>query len=257
MKQEIFVYFIGTAGSGKSTLTAILQQWCNDRGLDAIIVNLDPGAENLPYEPNVDIRDWISLQEVMETNKLGPNGAQIACADMIALNTQDVKESIASFKADYTFIDTPGQLELFVFREAGKYTVKFLSPENSVVCYLLDPLLAKTASGFISQLLLAMTTNFRLNQPQINILSKADLLSKKEQMFIQRWSSNPEEITEALCSEEASMYREISEQILHLLKDLGGYSRLIATSKKNFFGIEDLYTDIQQLFKGGEDLLKD
>ncbi|MCJ7696924.1 MAG: ATP/GTP-binding protein, partial [Thermoplasmata archaeon] len=122
MKQEIFVYFIGTAGSGKSTLTASMQQWCKERGLDAIIVNLDPGAENLPYEPDVDIRDWISLREVMDTNKLGPNGAQIACADMIALNTTDVKESINSFKADYILVDTPGQLELFVFREAGKYT---------------------------------------------------------------------------------------------------------------------------------------
>ncbi|HER45699.1 MAG TPA: GTPase [Thermoplasmatales archaeon] len=257
MKQEIFVYFIGTAGSGKSTLTASMQQWCKDRGLDAIIVNLDPGAENLPYEPDVDIRDWISLREVMEANKLGPNGAQIACADMIALNTEDVKQSINSFKADYILLDTPGQLELFVFREAGKYTVKFLSPEKSMICYLLDPLLAKTASGFVSQLLLAITTNFRLNQPQINILSKADLLSKKHQALIQRWSHDPEEMYEALCNEEASLHRQMSEQLLHLIKDIGGYSKLIATSQTDFSGIDDLYTTIQQQFEGGEDLLKD
>lgn len=257
MKQEIFTYFIGTAGSGKSTLTALMQQWCQDRGLDAIIVNLDPGAENLPYEPDVDIRDWISLREVMEANKLGPNGAQIACADMLALNTDDVKESINSFKSDYVCIDTPGQLELFVFREAGKYTVKFLSSEKAILCYLLDPMLAKTASGFISQLLLAISTNLRLNIPQINILSKADLLSKKELTFINRWSTNPEEIYEILCKEEASVYRELSEHVLQLIKDLGGYSRLIATSKQNFLGIDDLYTTIQQQFEGGEDLLRD
>jgi hypothetical protein len=257
MKQEIFVYFIGTAGSGKSTLTASMQQWCKDRGLDAIIVNLDPGAENLPYEPDVDIRDWINLREVMDANRLGPNGAQIACADMIALNTEDVKTSINSFKSDYILLDTPGQLELFVFRESGKYTVKFLSPEKSIICYLLDPMLAKTASGFVSQLLLAITTNLRLNQPQINILSKADLLSKKEQLLIQRWSDNAEEILEALYNEEPSMHREMSEHVLQLIKDIGGYTRLIPTSKKNFYGIEDVYTDIQQLFEGGEDLLKD
>jgi len=257
MKQEIFVYCIGTAGSGKSTLTACMQRWCQDRGLDAIIVNLDPGAENLPYEPDVDIRDWISLREVMEANKLGPNGAQIACADMIALNTEEVKTSITSFKADYILLDTPGQLELFVFREAGKFTVKFLSPEKSIICYLLDPMLAKTASGFVSQLLLAITTNLRMNLPQINILSKADLLSKKELELIQRWSGDPEEILEALYTEESSMHRELSEQVLHLIKNVGGYTRLIPTSKKNLFGIEDIYTDIQQQFEGGEDLLKD
>jgi GTPase SAR1 family protein len=257
MKQEIFVYFIGTAGSGKSTLTSTMQHWCADHGLDAIIVNLDPGAENLPYTPNVDIRDWISLREIMDANKLGPNGAQIACADMIALNTEDVKESITSFKADYILIDTPGQLELFVFREAGKYTVQFLSPEKSTICYLLDPMLAKSASGFVSQLLLAISTNLRLNQPQINILSKSDLLSKKQQALIQRWSTDPDEITEALAAEEASMHREMSEQILQLIKNLGGYTKLISTSNQQFVGIDDLYTRIQQQFEGGEDLLSD
>jgi GTPase SAR1 family protein len=257
MKQEIFVYFIGTAGSGKSTLTSTMQQWCADHGLDAIIVNLDPGAENLPYAPDVDIRDWISLREIMEINKLGPNGGQIACADMIALNTEDVKESITSFKADYILLDTPGQLELFVFREAGKYTVQFLSPEKSTICYLLDPMLAKSASGFVSQLLLAISTNLRLNQPQINILSKADLLSKKQHALIQRWSTDPNEITEALATEEASMHREMSEQILQLIKNLGGYTKLISTSNHQFLGIDDLYTRIQQQFEGGEDLLSD
>jgi hypothetical protein len=49
----------------------------------------------------------------------------------------------------------------------------------------------------------------------------------------------------------------LSEQILHLIKQIGGYTRLIPTSKKNYFGIEDLYTNLQQQFEGGEDLLKD
>ena len=257
MKEEIFVYFIGTAGSGKSTLTSIFQQWFKMRGLDAIIVNLDPGAENLPYEPDVDIRDWISLKEVMETYQLGPNGAQIACADMIALNTEDVKKSIESFKPDYIIVDTPGQLELFVFREAGKYTVEFLNPEKSVICYLLDPALAKTASGFVSQLLLSITTNFRLGQPHINILSKSDLLSDKELSIIKKWSNNPDDLYGAVINEETSIYREMNEGILHLIQELGGYTKLIPTSNKDFFGIDDIYTDIQFQFKGGEDLMKD
>jgi len=257
MKEEIFVYFIGTAGSGKSTLTANFQRWFELRGLDAVIVNLDPGAENLPYEPDVDIRDWISLKEVMETYELGPNGAQIACADMIALNTDDVKKSINSFKSDYILIDTPGQLELFVFRESGKYTVEFLNPERSVICYLLDPVLARTASGFVSQLLLSITTNFRLNQPQINVLSKADLLSDKDLDIIKKWSDDPDEIYGAIINEEATVHREMSEGITRLIKDFGGHTQLIPTSKNNLSGIEDIYTDIQLQFEGGEDLMKD
>lgn len=257
MKEEIFVYFIGTAGSGKSTLTNNFQQWINQRGLDAITVNLDPGAENLPYEPDVDIRDWISLKEIMETYGLGPNGAQIACADMLALNTDDIKKSIESLKTDYILMDTPGQLELFVFREAGKYIIKFLNPYRSIITYLLDSALAKTASGFISQLLLSINTNFRLGHSQVNILSKADMLSDNELKLIEKWSNDSEELSNALQNEEASVYREMSEGILNLIKDFESHGQIFPTGKEDFFGIEDLYTQIQFQFEGGEDLMSD
>ena len=257
MKEEIFIYFIGTAGSGKSTLTYNFQQWMNLRGLDTITVNLDPGAENLPYEPDVDIRDWISLKEIMDSYGLGPNGAQVACADMLALNTSDLKNSIDSFKTDYVLMDTPGQLELFVFREAGKYIIKFLNPERSIIGYLLDPSLAKSASGFVSQLLLSISTNFRLGASQINILSKADILSTDELEQIKDWSDDTEMLGNAIMREESSVYREMSEGILHLISEFGNQNKLFPTGKLDFFGIEDIYTQIQLQFEGGEDLMSD
>lgn len=254
MKEEIFIYLIGTAGSGKSTLTHNFQEWMHLRGFDAISVNLDPGAENLPYDPDVDIRDWISLKEIMDSYGLGPNGAQIACADMLALNTQDVKKSIESFKSDYVLMDTPGQLELFVFREAGKYIIKFLNPDRSIIAYLLDPALTKTASGFVSQLLLSINTNFRLGQPQINILSKADLLKDEELKQVKSWSEDADRLEKAILCEKASVYREMSEGILRLIKDFSEQNKIFPTGKEAFFGIEDLYTQIQFQFVGGEDL---
>ncbi len=257
MKEEIFVYFIGTAGSGKSTLTHLFEQWVELRGVDAITVNLDPGAENLPYKPDVDIRDWISLKEVMNTYGLGPNGAQIACADMLALNTDDMKRSIEAFKTDYVLMDTPGQLELFVFREAGKYIVEFLNPQRSIIAYLLDYALAKNASGFVSQLLLAISTNFRLNQPQVNVLSKADMLTPKETDIVTRWSQDAEELHDAILTEQASISREMSEGILRLIKDFQEQTTLIPTGKEEFLGIADLYTFIQLQFEGGEDVMRD
>ena len=257
MKEEIFVYFIGTAGSGKSTLTDTFKRWTELRGVDAITVNLDPGAENLPYEPDVDIRDWISLREVMDSHGLGPNGAQIACADMLALNTSDIKKSIESFKTDYILMDTPGQLELFVFRESGKYIVKFLNPQRSITAYLLDYALAKTASGFVSQLLLSINTSFRLNQPQINILSKSDMLMENEKEQVIRWSKDTGELYNAVINEEASVHREMSEGILQMIQSFGSHAVLSPTGKEDFFGIEDLYTTIQLQFEGGEDLMSD
>lgn len=257
MKEEIYVYFIGTAGSGKSTLTYCFKEWTYNMGIDAITVNLDPGAENLPYIPDVDIKDWISIKEIMETYELGPNGAQIAAADMIALNISDVKDSIESFKSDYILIDTPGQLELFVFREAGKYIIKFLHPERSIVAYLLDPALAKTASGFASQLLLALSANFRIGLPQVNILSKADMISNEEMDQIKKWIEDPERLEEDILKEEANIYREMSREIVGLIRDFQNISKIFPVSKEGFYGIEDLYTQIQMQFKGGEDLSRD
>lgn len=255
--EPIYVYFIGTAGSGKSTLTASFQNWFKLRGLDSITVNLDPGVDSLPYTPDVDIRDWISLKEVMEEYDLGPNGAQIVAADMIALNAKDVKESIDGFKTDYVLIDTPGQIELFVFREAGNFLVTQLNPRRSMVAYLLDPVLSKTASGFVTQLLLSLTTRFRLSIPVANVLSKSDLLSDEDLKRLQGWSSIDEEIYETILRERASVYRELSEQILLLLKHFGEETSIIPVSSNNYQGMEDLYNVIQMCFRAGEDTTSD
>ena len=257
MKENILIYFIGTAGSGKSTLTNSFKKWTDLKGLDTIIVNLDPGAENLPYIPDIDIRDWISLEEVMSSYELGPNGAQIACADMIALNIGDLKQSIESFKSNYILVDTPGQLELFVFREAGKYIVKFLKPDRSIIAYLVDHALAKTASGFVSQLLLSISTNFRLGQPQINLLSKADMLSKEEREQVERWANDYDLLENAIYKEEASVYKEMSEGILKLIYDFGKEIQLFQTGKEKYLGIKDIYNIIQLQYEGGEDITKD
>ena len=256
-KENIFVYLVGTAGSGKSTLAATFQEWFNRRGLDCIIVNLDPGAESLPYSADVDVRDWISLKEIMKEYGLGPNGAQIACADMLALNTGDIKTSIEGFKTDYVLLDTPGQLELFVFREAGKYMVDHLNRKRSVLVYLLDPLLAKEPSGFISQLLLSVSTHFRLGVPQINVLSKADLLTREQVERIEKWSKDSSTLYEDIQKEEATIYRELSENLFKLLDEFRGYTHFITTSSETLLGMEDLYTIIQMEFEGGEDLLSD
>jgi GTPase SAR1 family protein len=255
--QPIYAYLIGPAGSGKSTLTSLLQEWIRRRGIDAITVNLDPGAENLPYTPDVDIRDWISFTEVMETYELGPNGAQIACADMVALNVDDIKESIDSYRTDFILLDTPGQLELFVFRESGKYLIDSLYPKQSVVIYLIDKVLCKNPNLFVSQLLLSLITHFRVGLPQINVLHKADLLSQAEMDQLLMWSADNELLKNALYDQQSSVYRELNEQIMQILEHFQITEELIPTGRDKYLGIDDVYTRIQLLFEGGEDLLSD
>ena len=47
------------------------------------VVNLDPAAEEILYQPSVDIRELISLEDVMEELELGPNGGLIYCMEWV------------------------------------------------------------------------------------------------------------------------------------------------------------------------------
>src|SRR5437660_12222026 len=113
------LYFIGTAGSGKSTMVYAFQLWMNSQGLDCVTVNLDPGAEALQYSPDLDVRDYVDLREVMEEEDLGPNGAQVAAADMIAMNEKELANVLETFQTNFNLIDTSGKIELFNFLASG------------------------------------------------------------------------------------------------------------------------------------------
>ena len=126
-----------------------------------------------------------------------------------------------------------------------------------MMCYLLDPVLAQSASGFVSQLLLSVTANFRLGVPQVNVLSKCDLLEEEKLEQILGWSDDPQNAYTAVINEEASVYRDMNEGVLRLLEELGGYSALVPVSREQLRGIDDVYAVIQQQFHASDDVLKD
>lgn len=46
-------------------------------------MNLDPAATDFEYEPAVDIKDLITLEDAMEEMGLGPNGGLMACFEFV------------------------------------------------------------------------------------------------------------------------------------------------------------------------------
>ncbi|HVL86674.1 MAG TPA: ATP/GTP-binding protein [Candidatus Thermoplasmatota archaeon] len=250
---NLHVYVLGTAGAGKSKLTAAAKLWMTNQGFDAITVNLDPGAESLPYDPDVDIRDWVRLSDVMEQYELGPNGAQVAAADMLALNAPEIKEIIGGYRADYVLLDTPGQIELWLFRESGKFLTEFLAPGESALCYLLDPFLAKEPSGFVSQMMLAATAQFRFQLPLLNLLSKSDLVGKEDLARVLGWMDDTDTLYDEL-TRQVGMYHELNLSMLRVLRELGTYTRLTPVSGQTMEGLEDVYSFLQNSFAGGEDI---
>lgn len=249
------LYFVGTAGSGKTTMTKEFKLWMERQGFQAIVVNLDPGVDELPYNGDIDIRDWVSLQEVMREHDLGPNGAQIACADMIAMNALEIREVMDEFECHYFLIDTPGQMELFTFRESSKELLRTLG-DKSLITFLFDPVLSKQPSGFVSLLLLAATTQFRFDVPYFPVLSKCDMLNEEQIEEIQSWSEDNWKLDSAL-RDRGTRDTQVAIELVKSLQNMGMHQKIPPVSALESFGFEDIYTAVQDTFFGGEDLQVD
>ena len=107
---------MGPAGSGKTTYCQAIQHHMPQ----ARIANLDPAAEDdsLPYQPSIDVRELISVSEVMEELQLGPNGALMYCMEYLLEHLDDwFREELDAVLDDneesYLILDCPGQIELY------------------------------------------------------------------------------------------------------------------------------------------------
>ena len=248
-----FLFFIGTAGSGKSTLVGAFKQWCDDSGVDATVVNMDPGAESLPYTADVDIREWISLEEVMSEYSLGPNGAQIVAADLMAVNISKMQEIIFGYDTDYVLVDTPGQLELFAFRESSNVLVDSFGREDSMLIYLSDPSLCRSPNGFVTAMVLGALAQFRLQIPMINLLSKADTLSEEDEQRMLDWYSVPDALYGDLLDADTNPETVVGLELFKAMENTGVFGEIRSVSSETMVGLEEIYAAAQLVFFGGED----
>ena len=255
MEEPGTIYFTGTAGAGKTTLVRAFAVWMRSAGYDATIVNLDPGSEASESDTDVDIREWVRLTDLQDEYGLGPNGAQVVAADMIALKIFEVKQAIQELKTDYILIDTPGQIELFAFREASKAIVDALSGDRSVIAFLYDPVLARTAAGFVSLLMLGATVEFRFRLPTLNILAKADVLNPEQLRAVMAWSDDPGALYEAVRQDAPTPDVQLSTELFRAIETMAPLVGLVPTSAKEATGLEQLYQSFQKVFSGGEDLV--
>ena len=86
-------------GYGFSALVKVSRNRCN-------CCKPDPGAERMQYDAEFDVRDLISLTEVMTEYDLGPNGAQILAADLLAAQAGDVAEQLHALSGELMIVDT-------------------------------------------------------------------------------------------------------------------------------------------------------
>jgi hypothetical protein len=256
------LFVVGTAGAGKSSLVTAFQRWARFLEVDVLTINLDPGAERVHYDPEFDVRDLVSLSDVMDEYDLGPNGAQILAADLVASQAEDVFEEIDGISGDIMVVDTPGQVELFAFREASSHLVEVIGQGRACLVFLFDPMLSQTPSGFVSQMLLSSIVHFRLGLPTANFLSKSDLLDPETLEKILEWGENLDVLESALYEESAQQSlnaaqggqrAEFAIGQLRMMKHASIQPGLIPLSSEMEEGLADILTFAQSIFGGMAD----
>ncbi|THH12342.1 hypothetical protein EW145_g53 [Phellinidium pouzarii] len=175
------VLVTGPAGAGKSTFCRSFLTHLQSARRTGHLVNLDPAADSasFEYEPSIDIRDLISLEDVMNELGYGPNGGLLYCFEYLLNNMDWLEEEIGEHDNDYLIFDCPGQIELYTHHRFFPTLISNLNRLGLRSCavYLLESQFMEDRYKFFSGVMSAMSAMVNLETPWINIMSKMDLVS--------------------------------------------------------------------------------
>ncbi|KAF8458966.1 GPN-loop GTPase [Terfezia claveryi] len=219
------VLVMGPAGSGKSTFCAALIQHLRNSKRSCVYVNLDPAAEEFEFEPDVDIKDLISLEDVMEEMGLGPNGGLMACFEFLLENLDWLDEALGpGDEESLTIFDCPGQIELYTHVPILPTLSKHLRIRHDYsLCatYLLESTFVVDKAKFFAGTLSAMSAMVMLEMPHLNILSKMDLIRNQvPKRELKRFlDPDPSIITTDIHAQTNPRFHALNEAIVGLIDD--------------------------------------
>ncbi|KIY43490.1 hypothetical protein FISHEDRAFT_53029 [Fistulina hepatica ATCC 64428] len=188
------------AGAGKSTFVQRLNAHLNERNKPPYILNLDPAVSQLPFEPNIDIRDTVDYSQVMEQYNLGPNGAILTALNLFTTKFDQVLGLIEkrAVETPYVVVDTPGQIEIFTWSASGAIITDALASSlPTVVAFVIDTPRTTAPATFMSNMLYACSILYKTRLPFILVFNKTDVQSHG---FALEWMHDFEAFQAALAS---------------------------------------------------------
>ncbi|OBA26108.1 hypothetical protein HANVADRAFT_53424 [Hanseniaspora valbyensis NRRL Y-1626] len=192
------VICIGMAGSGKTTFMQRLNSHLHAEKNPPYVINLDPATLKVPFGCHIDIRDSIKYKKVMENYDLGPNGAIVTSLNLFSTKIDQVMKIVE--KRSDTFknciIDTPGQIECFVWSASGSIiTESFASQYPTVIAYIVDTPRNQSPSTFMSNMLYACSILYKTKLPMVLVFNKNDVVKAD---FAIDWMKDFEVFQEAI-----------------------------------------------------------
>ncbi|MFX1293468.1 MAG: ATP/GTP-binding protein [Promethearchaeota archaeon] len=249
------IIFLGTAGSGKTSLCNAYGTWLKKERKEKVsFVNLDPGAvEYLPYSPDFNIQKFFTIPGIMKNEKLGPNGAIIRANELILERANIIIQEINRLNSEFILIDTPGQLETFIFKDAGRLLQQLQKKSPTVAIFLIDAKLTYCASNLIVGLLLAIAVQIQLGINMIYILHKADLIP--DDLKLIKMIQNPQYLRERIISEHRGAFTDLALIAHDVVAKLAASIRIITTSAiEPVSGIDQLHDLLHESFCACGDL---
>lgn len=239
------IFIVGAAGSGKSMMANTLNDTLNADGWDTAIMNLDPFSDNLIYEPTIDVRNYIDMDELSKKYGLGANGALVFSMDLITTMIDNMLSELENI--DYLIVDTAGQMELFLFRQSGQYLFKKIGNEGKALLFVSDVFLLSNINNFITMQLLFSLLVSKYNYPALHAINKIDLDSVAMQK-VKKWYSNPETFETDLNKNSL-----VFSKVYRTIRSSGLLGPVFFTSAITGRGVVELKAEISRIFKGGED----
>lgn len=163
-------------------------------GRECSVVNLDPANDKTNYPCALDIRDLVTLEEIMAEDQLGPNGGVLYAFEELENNMEWLEQGLGKLEDSYVLFDCPGQVELYThhnslrniffklqkmgFRVSRLRSTSWCLPltdhNQLVVVHLSDSFCLTQPSLYISNLLLTLRAMLQMDLPHINVLTKID-----------------------------------------------------------------------------------
>lgn len=227
------------------------------------LINLDPAVMDLPFEPNIDIRDTVDYKAVMKEYQLGPNGGIMTALNLFTtkfdqvLDLLEAKSKSSEDCPSHIIIDTPGQIEIFTWSASGAIiTESIASLFPTVAVYIMDTERCRNPATFMSNMLYACSIMYKTKLPFLVAFNKTDVLPCD---FALEWMQDFTAFQEALAQDEsymASLVHSMSLVLEEFYSELSvtGISSLTGEGMSELLGaldgaVEEIETEYQQEYE--------
>lgn len=253
------------------------------KGQPPYILNLDPAVRKIPYEPNIDIRDSVNYKKVMSEYNLGPNGGILTSLNLFSTKVDQVIDllekrctpksqttplsapastavvaSSSNSNISHILVDTPGQIEVFVWSASGEILLSSLASSfPTVIAYIIDTPRTASTSTFMSNMLYACSILYRTKLPMILVFNKTDV---KDAQFAKEWMTDFEAFQDALRSEEeaaestsnpgSGYMNSLLNSMSLVLEEFYRHLDVVGVSSMTGAGVDEFFEAVQK--KGGE-----